>query len=318
MHAGRFLSLVRNYTDLRPEELNAARELAAGYPYCQIIHLLVARGVRDQKGKDEQPTLHRAAVYATDRTVLKHVITRAIQPRVEVNLKEETVVAEVPAAPPAPVAAKPALKPEPKKVEAKKAETKKEEPAKAAIVPTPAAKLSTPPVTLEGDALRDDLKSELTKLHNLMDAFDASYEKIKKGTPTVPPTPAAELKPSKKTAAPKAPAAEDMPEAPLIEEIKSSKRKPKLVSPKVAEQGEIIDNFIKVAPTLPRTKPGEPGADLSLESANYSDQIVSETLVEILLKQGKKAKAIEMLKKLIWKFPQKKAYFAAQIEALKG
>ena len=49
----------------------------------------------------------------------------------------------------------------------------------------------------------------------------------------------------------------------------------------------------------------------------FGDNIVSETLVEILLKQGKKDKAIEVLKKLIWKFPQKKAYFAAQIEDLK-
>jgi hypothetical protein len=39
--------------------------------------------------------------------------------------------------------------------------------------------------------------------------------------------------------------------------------------------------------------------------------------VEILLRQGKKDKAIEVLKKLIWKFPQKKAIFAAQIDELK-
>jgi len=44
---------------------------------------------------------------------------------------------------------------------------------------------------------------------------------------------------------------------------------------------------------------------------------VSETLVDILIQQGKKDKAIEVLKKLIWKFPQKKTYFAAQIEELK-
>jgi hypothetical protein len=40
-------------------------------------------------------------------------------------------------------------------------------------------------------------------------------------------------------------------------------------------------------------------------------------LVELLLKQGKKEKAVEMLKKLIWKFPQKKSYFAARIQELK-
>jgi len=43
---------------------------------------------------------------------------------------------------------------------------------------------------------------------------------------------------------------------------------------------------------------------------------VSENLAQILLSQGKKQKAIEIYKKLIWKFPQKKAYFAARIEEL--
>jgi predicted Zn-dependent protease len=176
--------------------------------------------------------------------------------------------------------------------------------------------VKTEPVTLEGDALRADLDTELHRLHHLMSAFEATYEQLKQNE-TAP----APQKPSKKPAGTKSPPATppaETPEAPLIEEIKSSKRKPKLVSPKVAEQGEIIDHFIKVAPTLPRTKPSEPSADLAAESVNYGDHIVSETLVEILLKQGKKAKAIEMLKKLIWKFPQKKAYFAAQIEALKS
>jgi predicted Zn-dependent protease len=57
--------------------------------------------------------------------------------------------------------------------------------------------------------------------------------------------------------------------------------------------------------------------DLTEKIELQETHIVSETLVEILLKQGKTEKAVEMLKKLIWKFPQKKAYFAARIEELK-
>ncbi|MCA6432085.1 MAG: hypothetical protein IM574_00635 [Cytophagales bacterium] len=57
--------------------------------------------------------------------------------------------------------------------------------------------------------------------------------------------------------------------------------------------------------------------DLTEKIELLETHIVSETLVEILLKQGKTEKAVEMLKKLIWKFPQKKAYFAARIEELK-
>jgi len=106
----------------------------------------------------------------------------------------------------------------------------------------------------------------------------------------------------------------------LIEEIKSTKKKIKPEGVKQKEQIEIIDQFIKTQPTIPRPKAVAHDAkdgDLSEPSAQFGENIVSETLVEILLKQGKKEKAIEALKKLIWKFPQKKAIFAAQIEELK-
>jgi tetratricopeptide (TPR) repeat protein len=104
----------------------------------------------------------------------------------------------------------------------------------------------------------------------------------------------------------------------LIQEIKSTKKKIKPESDKQKEQIEIIDQFIKAKPSVPKpTKSSVNSEDLAETSADFNENIVSETLVEILLKQGKKEKAIEALKKLIWKFPQKKAYFAARIEELK-
>ena len=87
------------------------------------------------------------------------------------------------------------------------------------------------------------------------------------------------------------------------------------------EQIEIIEQFIITQPSIKGKVAVEekslPKEDLSDKSLLYYENIISETLVEILIKQGKKEKAIEVLKKLIWKFPQKKAYFAAQIEDLK-
>lgn len=104
----------------------------------------------------------------------------------------------------------------------------------------------------------------------------------------------------------------------LIQEIKTTKKKIKPEGEKQKEQIEIIDQFIKTRPTVAKpAKTITSSIDLAEGSANLNENIVSETLVEILLKQGKKEKAIEVLKKLIWKFPQKKAYFAAQIEDLK-
>ena len=152
--------------------------------------------------------------------------------------------------------------------------------------------------SLSGDALRKDILAELEKLQKNKHEFEASvaeFEKLSHGSP---------------------PAASDT--EPLIAEIKSGKRKHKIENPRQKEQNEIIDQFIKTQPIIPKPSSTVPDADLSEDSSMFSDNIVSETLVEILLKQGKREKAIEVLKKLIWKFPQKKAYFAAQIEDLKN
>ena len=63
------------------------------------------------------------------------------------------------------------------------------------------------------------------------------------------------------------------------------------------------------------------GKTIHLEDLVVKDKMrgtgLGYALYSEIIKQGKKDKAIEVLKKLIWKFPQKKAYFAAQIEDLK-
>jgi predicted Zn-dependent protease len=106
----------------------------------------------------------------------------------------------------------------------------------------------------------------------------------------------------------------------LIEEI-ANKEELTPEGEKQIQQLQIIEQFIKTQPSLTQTKEKPftpPSGDLStIKTGEFGDNIVSETLVEILVKQGKKDKAIEVLKKLIWKFPQKKAYFAAQIEDLR-
>jgi len=105
----------------------------------------------------------------------------------------------------------------------------------------------------------------------------------------------------------------------LLDEITNSKAELTPENDKLKNQIDLIDQFIKSQPSFAnKEKPTQPSSDLTaIKTGEFADSIVSETLVEILIKQGKKDKAIEVLKKLIWKFPQKKAYFAAQIEELK-
>ena len=152
-------------------------------------------------------------------------------------------------------------------------------------------------IALSDDALRNDLMSELEKLQQLKHAFESAVEEFQH-QPHQMPTPATEIES-------------------IIKEIETSHNPLPVETPSQKEQLDIIDEFIKTNPVLHKPRPEVPSQDLAEESASLSDNVVSETLVQILLKQGRKDKAIEVLKKLIWKFPQKKAYFAAQIDELK-
>lgn len=94
-----------------------------------------------------------------------------------------------------------------------------------------------------------------------------------------------------------------------------SKTKPK---PRVKKQATIIDEFIEKEPSISKKRsPVKEKEDLAEDSSKLRDDLVSESLAKIFASQGKTQKAIEIYKKLIWKLPQKKALFAAQIEKLK-
>jgi len=85
-------------------------------------------------------------------------------------------------------------------------------------------------------------------------------------------------------------------------------------------QDDLIERFIKSRPSLSRpssTVEKENAEDLSEPSITIDANLISENLAIIMVKQGKVEKAIDIYKKLIWKYPQKKAYFANRIQELK-
>ena len=103
----------------------------------------------------------------------------------------------------------------------------------------------------------------------------------------------------------------------LLTEIKSTRKRMKPETSRQAEQLEIIDLFIKSKSAVVRPPEGPVvRQDLTESLDQYSENVISETLVDILIGQGKTGKAIEVLRKLIWKYPQKKHLFAARIQEL--
>ena len=65
-----------------------------------------------------------------------------------------------------------------------------------------------------------------------------------------------------------------------------------------------------------KKKKNRPMHQLAIKSLVQDDELVSETLADLLAWQGNKTKATEMYRKLILQFPEKSSYFATKIEKI--
>lgn len=104
------------------------------------------------------------------------------------------------------------------------------------------------------------------------------------------------------------------PDALLLAHLKAHKPKP------AASSFDLINRFLKTQPRIKTPAgvplPAEQQPDLSVRSANVAPALASESLAKIMVRQGKKDKAIEIYERLMERQPEKKAYFAEQIQQL--
>jgi hypothetical protein len=325
-----FLNVVQHFSDSSVEEAQEILSLKASFPYSQLLHALSARVSRDHGFSNQQSELQLAAVYAGDRTVLKDVMTLAASDFViEAQPKKENgkatpaplTTANGSVATPSPTTndyedVADEIKHDLDRLHELKqnfellfADSGTSEKPKVAA-PEPKQEVVVPAKQPEKiEAIETESKeSGKTRKQRIIEMAKAVAA-------------AKDTNPITETKAPIKPKKRKEVSDSLIEEIQSTKEELAPSDEKLKHQIEVIDQFIKTQPTITNVKDklaNAPIGDLSsIKSGEFSDHIVSETLVEILIQQGKKDKAIEVLKKLIWKFPQKKAYFAAQIEELK-
>ena len=264
MEPKQLTDLLHHFSGSSQQEAEEVVALRNEYPYSQVLQALSARVSKDHNFENQQALLQSAAVYSTDRTVLKEIMTAEYQ----ANNPTEVEIAEI---------------------------------------TTITIAHSSVDVTID---YADEVIHDLERLHELKHNFETIASGFGLDSP-----PIVTEKPKRK---PPVRQKKEIQADPLIEAIKTTKKKIDPESPKAKEQIAIIDQFIQAQPSIkPKTDQAPPGDLTDIKSGEFADHIISETLAEILIRQGKKEKAIEVYRKLIWKFPQKKAYFAAQIEELK-
>jgi hypothetical protein len=315
-----FISLLHHYSGSSEEEAEKLLSLKSEYPYSQLLHTLAARVAKDHGFDNQQEVLQLAAIHAADRTVLKEIITAESQPPFNGVLQPANI------------------------------------PVEMQITAGPKSDLQSYSIkSIDSVDVADELIKDLEKLNALRHNFEmlfVEYSEVSSApvpAESITPEPKKQEIPKDKTKSKKAriielakamhatgTIEEQESQAPdpkkkkskknihqtdeLMEEIQATKREIVPDSEKQKEQIALINQFIKAQPSITNAKDRQPipVGDLNpIKSGEFGDNIVSETLVEILIKQGKKDKAIEVLKKLIWKYPQKKSYFASQIEDLK-
>ncbi len=307
-----FLQALNGFTEISDEEAKEVCALKQSFPYSQVLHALAARLSKDHKMSSHQQDLQTAAVYSADRSVLKEVMTQA--PAVWPSSHEVSGIQhpEIPAS----IAVEEKVSIESTGASEDLADEVMQDLRKLNILRHNFENMleENSPVIIEEDALASEesdnaekkrklppgRKPGNVKAHRIIElakALENESEDGSNGTHGIEK------------------GVED-----IIESIKVSKKKISPDSEKQREQIEIIEQFIKAQPSISPAKsspPADPEDFNTIKNGEFGENVISETLVDILLQQGKKDKAVEVLKKLIWKFPQKKAYFAAQIEELK-
>lgn len=291
MNKQKFNTYIKEPKKLTTEELNSLLSLSKQYPYSQVLHSVIAKAFILSGSREAKNKLGRAAIYSTDRSVLKSFIQ-----------SQKTSEGK----------SKPPISREERINKQNKPQEKQshQSPGKQVEVKQTTEQLERDE---DMDQVRADIMSNLNQLVQLKESINfEQFAKHEIGGSS---------KHSEKDKINKTKGDEDG----IVEEIKSIELEIKEeTNTDQKKQIEIIDSFISLeTPIKPKgesEKDGETGnaVDLTDKNSDFNDDLVSENLAKILVKQGKISRALDIYKKLIWKYPQKKAYFAAQIESLEN
>ena len=346
MNKSRLLSIIKNPKNLEDKSLQALEELATAHPYCQIIHILIAKGydLRSKEGFEKK--LNHAAVYAADRKHLKDIIQNDLLDDTSLKVHQQPI-SETEALANNETYSSDYLQKEitnfleklrrertaldlqdteevSNELAEEKAAFKKNLDIRIAEAEAKLSRIQNPDQHTKKQSKVEDTADESDNTL-LYDELEENLNQLRRNKELIADQDGEDIPetPSEQEEGPIIPLSNNIEKEKMEEYLASLKTSEIKVidNEKIREQIKIIDSFIENQPKLSKLDQVEDDKekreDLSLKSLKVNTNIASENLALIMVKQGKLEKAEEIYNKLIWKFPEKKAYFVAQINDLK-
>ena len=332
MDKDRFSTLLKDPSKVTDADIKALNEYRKKYPYFQSLYVVVAKALKDRNHPKTEAFIKKAAIFSANRSYLKEIIEGDYS---FVEKKKDESVQHKP-------------KPEPLHEKTKKVEPvreKKDQPA----VETPQSEDKKVEV-FSSDKKKTETQTEVgkpksettsnTKAEIITEEKASKIEEKKLASKKAEETKEDKSVEEKYTTEGKRilPQAQEI--ARDLKEIEAAKRRIEALlagtpiedvveKPEVKPKGkkknqiEIIEKFIQNEPQLDRIKLADSESSTGLEdlaSKSLKDYEVfeTETLAQLMIKQGKLKRAKDIYEKLSLKFPEKSTYFASQIQKIKS
>lgn len=315
MEKDKIVNILKKPQQINNEDVKILEKWVSQYPYFQSAHILIAKLAYDNKTPNKEVKLNYAAIYSPNRGVLKHIILNDLSKIPEHSAPQLPSSNEFNQPPEAkqdyPSFNEPISKDWQEKNEHFNKNLKDEYLIKKDNyeVNQSQEKEDEIPVPKVNQQLVDEVLANLEKAQKLKKEYLDKEEDDSPESNSAPESNEVKITET---------ANEDQSSA---EEENDDTQTNGGGNLSVAKDKDLIDTFIENEKNIGKIKPKEqeePQVDLSEKSTSLADDMISENLASILQKQGKNEKAIDIYKKLIWKFPQKRAYFASLIEELKN